>query len=89
MSGTLSWPTGSWPHRMVEVWCDCPPEEIRRRYGARDRHAGHYDADLLPQLAEVLVGAQPLAIGEVVRVSTVGAVDLDVLVLKVRAALAG
>ena len=49
---------------VVEVWCQCPPEEATRRYVSRDRHPGPFDATLLEELDQVLVGAEPLGLGE-------------------------
>ena len=60
--------------RIVEVWCECPPEEARRRYTARNRHPGHFDRELVSNLDDVLAAAEPLGIGEVIMVRT----DLDV-----------
>jgi predicted kinase len=71
--------------RAVEVWCACPAEEMRRRYAARERHPGHYDADLLDTLDDVLTGAEPLALGPVLRVPTDRPVDVDVVTASVRA----
>ena len=56
--------------RVIEVWCSCPLDENRRRYAERERHPGHYDAALLPELDEVLRTAEPLGLGEVLRVET-------------------
>jgi predicted kinase len=56
--------------RVIEVWCSCPFDEIRRRYAERERHPGHFDSALLPELDEVLRTAQPLALGAVLRVET-------------------
>jgi hypothetical protein len=72
---------------LVEVWCDCPPEVTRRRYADRARHPGHFDAEQLPDLDDVLAGAEPLGLGEVVRVATDGPVDLDALVVRLRTRL--
>jgi predicted kinase len=72
---------------VVEVWCACSPEETRRRYADRTRHPGHFDAALLPDLDDVLAGAEPLGLGEVVRVATDQPVDLSALVPRLRAAL--
>ena len=52
------------------AWCSCPFDENRRRYAERERHPGHYDAALLPELDEVLRTAEPLGLGEVLRVET-------------------
>ncbi len=70
--------------RAVEVWCACPPEEARRRYAARERHPGHFDAALLDDLDEVLAGAEPLALGPVLRVPTDRPVDIAAVAATVR-----
>jgi predicted kinase len=77
--------------RSVEVWCRCPPAEARRRYEARaaDRHPGHYDDLLLPDLDGVLATAEPLALGPVVEVPTDRLVDLDRVVQQLLAHLSG
>jgi predicted kinase len=63
--------------RIVEVWCECPPEEARRRYTARDRHPGHFDRELVSDLDDVLAAAEPLGIGEVIVVRTDRVVHID------------
>lgn len=73
------------PDRVVEVWCDCPPDESLRRYAARQRHPGHFDAALLDDLPDVIATAEPLAVGTVLRVTTDEPVDLDALVAELRA----
>lgn len=70
--------------RFVEVWCSCPPQEVRRRYAARDRHPGHYDDALLSDLDEVLAGAEPLALGPVLQVRTDHPVDIAAVAATVR-----
>lgn len=74
--------------RVVEVWCDCPPELALRRYAERHRHPGHFDEVLLPDLPAVLASAEPLALGPVVRVPTGAPVDLEPLVARLAAELA-
>ena len=76
-------------HRLVEVWCSCPPEEVRRRYERRAelRHPGHFDIDNLAAFDEVLTTAAPLGLGPVVEVRTDRDVDLDHVVGAIRSAL--
>lgn len=73
--------------RAVEIWCECPVDTARRRYAARVRHAGHYDAEFLPILADVYATASPLALGPVLRVDTSGSVSIDALAAAVSASL--
>ncbi|HET7901554.1 MAG TPA: AAA family ATPase, partial [Candidatus Nanopelagicales bacterium] len=68
---------------VVEVWCDCPPDEASRRYAERERHPGHFDAALLPDLPDVLRTAAPLALGAVLRVPTHRPVDVEALTVRV------
>ena len=74
--------------RVIEVWCSCPFDENRRRYAERERHPGHYDAALLPELDEVLRTAEPLGLGEVLRVETDRDLDAVGLARSVLAAVA-
>ncbi|MFN8145851.1 MAG: AAA family ATPase [Candidatus Nanopelagicales bacterium] len=73
--------------RVVEVWCDCAPETALQRYAARQRHPGHFDDVLLPELPDVIATAEPLALGPVVQVRTEDPVDVATVVQLVRAAL--
>ncbi|WP_432020148.1 AAA family ATPase [Streptomyces sp. 1222.5] len=73
--------------RVVEVYCDCPPEESARRYAARglDRHPCHYRSEIpLKRFASF----QPLAIGPVIRVDTTNEVHIHELVQRIRAEFA-
>jgi predicted kinase len=70
--------------RVVEVWCACPADEVRRRYAARTRHPGHFDAALLEDLDEALAGAEPLGLGPVLEVPTDRAVDVAAVAAAVR-----
>jgi len=72
---------------VVEVWCDCAPETALQRYAARQRHPGHFDDVLLPDLPDVIATAEPLALGPVVQVRTEDPVDVATVVQLVRAAL--
>lgn len=61
----------------VEVWCQCPADEALRRYRNRDRHPGHFDAEQLRNLPDVLATAEPLALGPVISVVTDKPWDVD------------
>jgi len=71
----------------VEVWCQCPADEALRRYGDRDRHPGHFDADQLRNLPGILATAEPLALGPVICVATDKPWDVDEVATQVRGAL--
>ncbi len=73
--------------RVIEVWCSCPPHEVRRRYTARQRHPGHFDDAFLGDLDEVLASAEPLALGPVLHVSTDQPVDVAAVASTVRGLL--
>ncbi|MEV6487226.1 AAA family ATPase [Actinoplanes sp. NPDC051633] len=73
---------------VVEVWCDVPAEVARRRFVARNRHGlyrddDHSTADWPIWAAE----AEPLAIGQVIRVDARNPIDIPALTGRVRAAL--
>jgi cytidylate kinase len=66
---------------LVELYCDCPVEMAVGRFMARNRHPGHNDgtriqSDLLQQFA-ALAETGPLGIGQLVRLETSTAIDLD------------
>jgi predicted kinase len=66
--------------RVVEVWCDVPPELARRRFESRERgpvHAIVGDADA--KWAEWSEGAEPLGVSPVLRLDTTRPVDIDEL----------
>jgi predicted kinase len=74
---------------LVEVYCQCPPEEAARRYQARaaagDRHPAHVRGTVtLEQMAEF---DRPFDLGPVIRVDTTRPVDLDWLAMEVRSLL--
>jgi predicted kinase len=71
---------------VIEVWCECPSQEAARRYAGRDRHPGHFDAELLVDLGEVLATAEPLGLGEVITVETDRPVDIERIADLVRTA---
>jgi predicted kinase len=56
--------------RVVEVWCRADAAGVRARYGARERHPGHFDDDNLDQLEGWIVTAVPIAMGDVIEVDT-------------------
>lgn len=59
--------------KVVEVWCEVPPDVARERFEARQRHPIHRTE------FGGWAGAQPIAIWPVVRVDTTTAVDFDAL----------
>lgn len=62
---------------LVEVWCDLPAEVARSRYASRVRHPMYEDArHLVTSWDDWAERAEPLAIGEVVRVDTSADVDV-------------
>jgi predicted kinase len=69
--------------RVVEVWCEVPPDMARERYAARQRHSIHTDN------IAVVAGAQPLGIWPVVKVDTSSAVDFDALLPELAGHLLG
>lgn len=73
--------------KVIEVWCSCPIDETRRRYAERVRHPGHFDAALLLELDVVLESAEPLGLGEVLRVQTDRPIDVAMLARSVLAAV--
>ncbi|MGD1934143.1 MAG: AAA family ATPase [Candidatus Phaeomarinobacter sp.] len=59
---------------IVEVFCDCPPDEAARRFATRTRHEGHgddYQADgeITATMSNWAKGL-PLGIGPLIRVDT-------------------
>lgn len=97
LSGTSGTPT-DWLRALpagavVEVHCDCPPEESARRFTERQRHPGHFDdrkalLDVVGQF-EPLAALGPLGIGPLVRVDTNGTVDAAAVARAVRQAADG
>jgi hypothetical protein len=74
---------------LVEVFCRCPPGELERRFAARapQRHPGHVDHQLAPELKATLAsGTGPLHLGgPVLEVDTTGPVDVGAVAAWVRA----
>ncbi len=76
------------PGDVVEVFCRCDRPVAERRYRARagTRHAGHFDAQRVPEELWNDELAQPVAGGwPVVEVDTTGPVDVDAVVRRVLA----
>lgn len=73
------------PGDIVEIFCECLPDEARRRYAARTRHPAHTDAlriddpDLWGDFRNEPLFANPII------VDTTRPVDLDELVVAIRA----
>ena len=75
------------PGRLLEVFCDCPPEVARGRYLARAdrRHAGHFDAARGDDDSLWVDAARPIDGGwRVIRVDTVWPVDFGALAQRLR-----
>jgi predicted kinase len=80
---------------LVEVFCDCPVDIAAARFAARRRHRGHLDRlrtaeeheDGIRRMRETFRG--PLGLSEpVITVDTSGALDTELVVERVRAAIA-
>jgi predicted kinase len=74
------------PARFVQVHCSAPLELLLERYGARDRHPGHVDAERIEALAEAVETGrhEPLDLpGRAIRVDTSSPVDLAALAASV------
>lgn len=71
---------------VVEVWCDVPAALARSRVEARVRDQALYEdaRHLANSWEDWAARAQPLALGEVVRVNTAAEVDLAALTRSVR-----
>lgn len=78
--------------RVIEVYCDCPPELAAERFLARTRHNGHLDQDRsAPDVVDWmrgLVPAYPLKIGPIVPVPGTDPIDVEDLADRVRHHLA-
>ncbi|HWJ97567.1 MAG TPA: hypothetical protein VNQ33_05365, partial [Acidimicrobiales bacterium] len=76
--------------RPVEVFCRIPMEVARTRFEHRaataERHPVHVARSLAPEVWEEF--REPFGLGPMIEVDTIGPVDLDTLVVEVRAALA-
>lgn len=73
------------PGEIVEVFCHCPADEARRRYGSRQRHPAHLDSirvrDPDPWAPH---RTRPLR-GDCITIDTSGPVDVEALAAEVRA----
>jgi glucokinase len=78
-SGTPTWWLRHDAGEVVEVHCQCPPEEAARRFLARRRHPGHQDqrwtAEALSRHFAEQAGLGPLTAGQAIVVNTFGAPD--------------
>jgi adenylylsulfate kinase-like enzyme len=76
------------PGPVVEVHCACKPETATQRFLARQRHAGHLDH--LKQPNEILKSfiqmedLGHLGVGELIRVDTGAAVDVEAVVRRLK-----
>lgn len=71
--------------RIIEVHCECPPDECARRFAARAA-AGVHPAHPLPELSADLLAEydRPVGVGTVVRVDTTHRVDVVALADQLR-----
>jgi predicted kinase len=75
--------------RVLQVHCSAPLEVLTERYGRRERHPGHVDAERIDALREAVESGRhdPLDLGgETVRIDTSRPVDLAQLVARAMAA---
>ena len=76
------------PARIVQVHCSAPLDVLVERYGRRERHPGHVDAERIDALrAAVETGRhEPLDLpGETIRLDTTHPIDLPALAKRVAA----
>jgi predicted kinase len=75
--------------RLVEIYCQCPPEEAARRYQERaaigTRHPAHARSHMDPE--EMAEFDRPFCLGAVIVVDTTRPVDLEGLAAAVRSHL--
>lgn len=74
-------------HRLVQIHCHAPLEVVLQRYAARERHAGHHDAEKIRELpGRFASGAHdPLELaGQLIEVDTTRPVDLEALADQIR-----
>lgn len=75
---------------VVEVWCDVPAAQARRRYDERRRHRVHDDARRLAEDWDTwATHAGPLHLGAVVRIATDRPVDIAGAAARIREAAEG
>ena len=70
------------PARFVQVHCTAPLDVLLERYGSRERHPGHVDAERIAALEEAVETGrhEPLDLpGETIRVDTTEPVDIVAL----------
>lgn len=78
------------PHRTFQIHCTAPLEILLSRYSDRERHPGHLDHAVLPELEVGVAGRgwEPLDLpGERVELDTGRPVDIDALVTRLRSEL--
>lgn len=93
----------SWPHseyerakilglspNPLEVYCHCPADVARQRYGRRAAQSNHHPAHVTPNLDPDLLREfdQPIGIGKVIAVDTKLALNIDALARTVLTELA-
>lgn len=77
------------PVRFVQVHCSAPLEVLLERYGSRERHPGHVDAERIDVLRSAVETGrhEPLDLpGPTIRLDTTRPADLDELAERVRSA---
>lgn len=77
------------PARFVQVHCTAPLELLLERYGSRERHPGHVDAERIDALRDAVETGRhdPLDLpGETIRIDTSEPVDTAELAARVRRA---
>jgi predicted kinase len=78
-------------HRMLQLYCTAPRELLLARYGARTRHAGHLDREVLAEWErgehDGLFAPLPTG-GELLELDTSGQIDVAAVIERVRASLA-
>lgn len=74
--------------RIVEVYCRLPLEEASRRFAERASRPGHHPAHALRAMSPERLSEyeEPFGLGPVIEVNTLRPVDLEALLLRIRAA---
>lgn len=75
------------PARFVQVHCAAPVAVLLERYGRRERHPGHVDAERIEALREAVETGRhdPLDLpGDTIRLDTSEEVELEAVLLRIR-----
>jgi hypothetical protein len=86
-SGTpTDWLTPSFG-KVIELFCDCPPEAAVQRFVARQRHAGHLDvhrnADEMSEWLDRYLVRLPIGIGQLIAVNSAEAPNFDHIIAEI------